>query len=139
MFEDVDWAAIDRGEKTFKEDYPAQYQLAKKMVLGLGFQMGWKRFWQECRRAGIVEPTKPPPWREAITCFDAGPGRDRMYRMFEALERAGVEITMTAEQTTFRVKDGANLEKVQQIYARHLPKTLKVIQHPSGRNEIVPR
>lgn len=131
-----DFTIVVMQERSLKEENPTLYQLCKAMVLGLGFGMGPKRFKEICDRAGIVEP---PSWREMITCFTPGPGRDRMFRMFVELERAGAKITMTDEATTFYVKERANLEKVRQIYAGHLPKTLKIIQHPSGKNEIVPK
>jgi len=119
---------------SLKDENPSLYQLAKQMVLGLQFGMGPKRFAEVCRKAGIIEP---PTWREAITCFDAGPGRDRMFRMFSELEANGVEIIMTAEETRMRVKDPANSEKVRQVFARHLPKTLKIVERPSGGFKIV--
>jgi hypothetical protein len=109
---------------SLKEENPHLYQLAKQMVLGLQFGMGPERFAEVLRKAGIVEP---PSWREAINCFDPGPTRSLMLRMFSELERIGVEITMTVKETHFRVKEASNLEKARRIFHQHLPKTSKVI------------
>ena len=123
---------------SLKDEDPHLYQIAKQMVLGLGFGMGAERFAEICRRFGITltRPTSVA-WREAITkCFEAGPGRDRMFRMFSELEQAGAETTFIGEDVRIRVSP-PNLSAVRRVIARRLPKTLKVVQNTPGSFSIV--
>jgi DNA polymerase III epsilon subunit-like protein len=41
------------GRQITKKNDPLERQVSKAAVLGLGFGMGWKRFWQQCRENNV--------------------------------------------------------------------------------------
>lgn len=120
-----------------REEDPDLYAIAKQRVLGLQYGMGAKAFAEVCRKAGLLTPIG---WRKHLSaCMEATPGRARLFTMLNELERAGVKITVTEEdELMMRLGKSGTVEHVNQIFARHLPPTLKVIERPSGGFEIVP-
>jgi hypothetical protein len=113
-----------------KKENPRLYELAKRRVLALGFGCGAEKFAEICHASGFdLRPEWERKWSAMV---EPSPGRNALFRMFRELERAGVEITVTDEETTMSVGESVSLERVKQIFARHLPKTLKVVERPSS-------
>jgi hypothetical protein len=111
---------------SLKEENPKLYALAKQRVLGLQYGMGAKAFAEACRKAGFsMEPEWSIRLREQ---FVAGPRRDAMFAMLHELERAGMKITVTDEDTIMELY--GSLDEVMAIFARRLPPTLKVVESP---------
>lgn len=119
---------------SLKDEDPKLYELAKRRVLALGYGCGWKKFIEICQKAKFSLESE---WsRQLRAAFEPGPGRDAMSKMFRELERVGMKITVTEEDVAMEVGQ-SSLDEVRAIFARHLPKTLKVIESPSGSFEIV--
>src|SRR5437868_12021304 len=93
-----------------KKENPHLYELAKRRVLALGFGCGAEKFAEICRVAGFdLRPEWQQKWSVMV---EPSPGRNALFRMFRELEQAGVEITVTDDETMMGVAEWVSLEKV---------------------------